>query len=121
MKHPERVALFAMLAAMAVAPLAPGHGTLKGIRANIDEAQMQSLSSESPAWQTNRADTDIAPPRAMPDARALRSESSGDMSRDASSDTVAPGTSPTSRVAPSGETPASRGFANPGRYSYQQR
>ena len=41
MKHPERVALFAMLAAMAVAPLAPGHGTLKGSRANIDEAQMQ--------------------------------------------------------------------------------
>ena len=120
MKHPERVALFAMLAAMAVAPLAPGHGTLKGSRVASASSQSEA-SSESPAWQTNRADTDIAPPRAMPDARALRSESSGDMSRDASSDTVAPGTSPTSRVAPSGETPASRGFANPGRYSYQQR
>ena len=115
MKHPERVALFAMLAAMAVAPLAPGHGTLKGSRASMDEAQLQSLSSESPAWQSNRESTnDVAPPRAMPDARALRSESSGDMSRDASRDTV---TSPTSRVAPSGETPASRGFADPGPFN----
>ena len=120
MKHPERVALLAMLAAMAVAPLAPGHGT-KVSRAKTDEAQLQSLSSESTAWQMNRADTDVAPPRATPDARAMRSESSGDMSRDASSDVAAPGTSPTSRVAPSGETPASRGFANPGDFSYQQR
>ena len=121
MKHPERVALFAMLAAMAVAPLAPGHGTLKGSRAKTDEAQLQSLASESPAWQTNRAGTDVAPPRATPDARTMRSESSGDMSRDATSDAVVPGTSPTSRVPPSGETPASRGFASPGRFSYQQR
>ena len=121
MKHPERVALFAMLAAMAVAPLAPGHGALKGSRAKTDEAHLQSQSPENPAWQTRRADTDdVAPPRATPDARALRRESSGDMSRDATRDTLAPGTSP-SRVAPSGETPASRGFASPGRFSYQQR
>ena len=121
MKHPERVALFAMLAAMAVAPLAPGHGTLKSSRVKTDEAQLQSLSAESHAFQSNRESTDdVAPPRA-PGARALRSESSGDMSRDASSDTVAPGTSPTSRVAPSGKTPASPGFANPGRSSYEPR
>jgi hypothetical protein len=43
------------------------------------------------------------------------------MSRDASRDTVAPGTSATSRVAPSGETATSQGVANPGRFSYQQR
>jgi hypothetical protein len=113
MKHPERVALFALLAAMAVAPLAPGHGTLKGSRAGTDEAQLQSLASQSPAWQTSRAQTDIAPPRAMPDARALRSQSSGDMSRDASSDTVAPGTSPTSRAA--------RALAHPRRFDDPQR
>ena len=42
------------------------------------------------------------------------------MSRDASRDTVAPGTSATSRVAPSGETATSQGVANPGRFSYRQ-
>jgi len=69
--------------------------------------------------KSNRESTDdVAPPRATPDARALRSESSGDMSRDASRDTVAPGTSATSRVAPSGETATSQGVANPGRFSY---
>ena len=120
MKHPERLALFAMLAAMAVAPLAPGHGTLKGSRAKTDEAQLQSLASENPAWHANRADTDIAPARATPDARSMRSESSGDMSRDAPSDAVVSGTPPASRVAPYGETPASRDVASPGRFSYQR-
>ena len=121
MKHPERLALFAMLAAMAVAPLAPGHGTSTSNRSRTDEAQLQSLSSESPEWQANRDTSDVAPPRAVRDARTMRSPSPGDMSREAASDAVARGTAATSLVPPSGETPASRGFASPGRFSYQQR
>jgi hypothetical protein len=121
MKHPERVALFAMLAAMAVAPLAPGHGTLKGNRSETSEAQLQSLSSRSPAWRANRDDTDnvIVPPSAG--ARAMRSESSGDMSRDPSTDTSAPRTSPTSEVPSQVETPATRGLTDIDRSSDQRR